>query len=76
MLIVLRHSNLVNLIGFCADGDERLLVYEYMPQGSLESHLCGKLPLPPTEDSVTVALFCIVFYHALIVSTFSRHFML
>ncbi|CAA6663152.1 unnamed protein product [Spirodela intermedia] len=40
MLIVLRHSNLVNLIGFCADGDERLLVYEYMPQGSLESHLC------------------------------------
>ncbi|CAA7399597.1 unnamed protein product [Spirodela intermedia] len=44
MLIVLRHSNLVNLIGFCADGDERLLVYEYMPQGSLESHLCGLHP--------------------------------
>uniref|UniRef100_A0A1D1ZEB1 non-specific serine/threonine protein kinase n=1 Tax=Anthurium amnicola TaxID=1678845 RepID=A0A1D1ZEB1_9ARAE len=44
MLIVLRHSNLVSLIGFCADGDERLLVYEYMSQGSLESHLCDLFP--------------------------------
>lgn len=43
MLIVLRHPNLVSLIGYCADGDERLLVYEYMPKGSLEDHLFGKL---------------------------------
>ncbi|RWW11915.1 hypothetical protein GW17_00024441 [Ensete ventricosum] len=42
MLIVLRHPNLVSLIGYCADGDERLLVYEYMPKGSLEDHLFGK----------------------------------
>lgn len=27
------HQNLVNLIGYCADGDQRLLVYEYMPLG-------------------------------------------
>lgn len=33
--------NLVKLIGFCADGDQRLLVYEYMPLGSLENHLHG-----------------------------------
>ncbi|KAL0303072.1 UNVERIFIED_CONTAM: Serine/threonine-protein kinase PBL27 [Sesamum radiatum] len=39
MLNVLRHPNLVNLIGYCADGDERFLVYEYMPLGSLEDHL-------------------------------------
>ncbi|XP_009390872.2 probable serine/threonine-protein kinase PBL21 isoform X2 [Musa acuminata AAA Group] len=39
MLIVLRHPNLVSLIGYCADGDERLLAYEYMPKGSLEDHL-------------------------------------
>ncbi|KAL0402406.1 UNVERIFIED_CONTAM: Serine/threonine-protein kinase PBL27 [Sesamum latifolium] len=39
MLNVLRHPNLVNLIGNCADGDERFLVYEYMPLGSLEDHL-------------------------------------
>jgi hypothetical protein len=43
MLTVLNHRNLVSLVGFCAQGDERLLVYEYMPFGSLESHLFGKL---------------------------------
>ncbi|XP_027351160.1 probable serine/threonine-protein kinase PBL7 [Abrus precatorius] len=39
MLSLLRHANLVNMIGYCAEGDQRLLVYEYMPLGSLESHL-------------------------------------
>uniref|UniRef100_A0A804PJG9 non-specific serine/threonine protein kinase n=1 Tax=Zea mays TaxID=4577 RepID=A0A804PJG9_MAIZE len=39
MLSLLHHQNLVNLIGYCADGDQRLLVYEYMPSGSLEDHL-------------------------------------
>lgn len=42
MLIMLRHPNLVSLIGYSAEGDERLLVYEYMPKGSLEDHLFGK----------------------------------
>ncbi|KAJ6371521.1 hypothetical protein OIU77_001933 [Salix suchowensis] len=37
----MHHPNLVNLIGFCAEGDHRLLVYEYMPLGSLEDHLFG-----------------------------------
>ncbi|KAL5209693.1 hypothetical protein ABZP36_005316 [Zizania latifolia] len=49
MLTVLNHPHLVSLVGFCAQGDERLLVYEYMPFGSLESHLFdvppGKQPL-------------------------------
>lgn len=35
----LHHPNLVKLIGFCLDGENRLLVYEYMPKGSLENHL-------------------------------------
>lgn len=39
MLSHLHHQNLVNLIGYCSDGDQRLLVYEYMPLGSLEDHL-------------------------------------
>ena len=43
MLTVLNHRNLVSLVGFCAQGDERLLVYEYMPFGSLESHLLSNL---------------------------------
>ncbi|XP_059634612.1 probable serine/threonine-protein kinase PBL21 [Cornus florida] len=39
MLSLLHHPNLVTLIGYCTDGDQRLLVYEYMPRGSLEDHL-------------------------------------
>ena len=41
MLSLLHHKHLVNLIGYCADGDQRLLVYEYMSRGSLEDHLLG-----------------------------------
>ena len=45
MLSLLHHDNLVNLIGYCADGDQRLLVYEFMPLGSLEDHLHGKFAI-------------------------------
>lgn len=43
MLSLLHHPNLVNLVGYCADGDQRLLVYEFMSGGSLEDHILGKL---------------------------------
>jgi serine/threonine-protein kinase PBS1 len=39
MLSMLHHPNLVSLVGYCAEGDQRLLVYEYMALGSLEDHL-------------------------------------
>ncbi|CAH2042244.1 unnamed protein product [Thlaspi arvense] len=35
----LTHPNLVKLVGFCSEDDHRLLVYECMPKGSMESHL-------------------------------------
>nr|KJB76054.1 hypothetical protein B456_012G070600 [Gossypium raimondii] len=35
----LHHPNLVKLIGYCLEDDHRLLVYEFMPKGSLENHL-------------------------------------
>ncbi|KAE8725195.1 hypothetical protein F3Y22_tig00009009pilonHSYRG00223 [Hibiscus syriacus] len=38
-LSLLQHANLVSLVGYCADGDQRLLVYEFMPGGSLQDHL-------------------------------------
>ncbi|KHN38291.1 Serine/threonine-protein kinase PBS1 [Glycine soja] len=44
ILSLLHHPNLVNLVGYCADGEQRILVYEYMANGSLEDHL---LELPP-----------------------------
>ncbi|KAL6896836.1 hypothetical protein ACP4OV_007408 [Aristida adscensionis] len=45
----LHHPNLVQLVGYCSDaGGHKLLVYEYMPRGSLENHLFrrGSPPLP------------------------------
>ncbi|KAK9748481.1 hypothetical protein RND81_02G060400 [Saponaria officinalis] len=39
MLSLLHHHNLVTLIGYCAEGDQRILVYEYMSRGSLADHL-------------------------------------
>ncbi|XP_015162139.1 serine/threonine-protein kinase CDL1-like, partial [Solanum tuberosum] len=39
MLSLMHHNNLVNLIGYCTHGEQRLLVYEFMPLGSLENHL-------------------------------------
>lgn len=38
----LHHDNLVNLIGYCADGDQRLLVYELFVGRTLEDRLFGK----------------------------------
>ncbi|CAJ1944063.1 unnamed protein product [Sphenostylis stenocarpa] len=38
----LHHPNLVKLIGYCLEGDNRLLVYEYMPNGCLEDHIFRK----------------------------------
>lgn len=35
----IKHKRLVNLIGYCCDGDERLLVAEFMPNDTLARHL-------------------------------------
>ncbi|CAH8359106.1 unnamed protein product [Eruca vesicaria subsp. sativa] len=41
VLSLAQHQNLVNLIGYCVEDDQRVLVYEFMPNGSLEDHLFG-----------------------------------
>ncbi|KAM0875603.1 hypothetical protein ACQ4PT_036713 [Festuca glaucescens] len=40
----LDHPNLVKLVGYCAEWGQRLLVYEYMPLGSLETHIFDLSP--------------------------------
>ncbi|XP_047330323.1 serine/threonine-protein kinase PCRK1-like [Impatiens glandulifera] len=48
---IVEHENLVKLVGYCAEDDERgiqrILVYEYMPNGSVDRHLSA------TKSSIT-----------------------
>ncbi|CAI9291401.1 unnamed protein product [Lactuca saligna] len=50
------HKNLVRLFGYCAEGKERLLVYEYMSNGTLADRLFRSETLPNWSERVQIAL--------------------
>ncbi|CAN6681240.1 unnamed protein product [Malus baccata var. baccata] len=52
----LHHSNLVKLIGYCIEDDQRLLVYEFMTRGSLENHLFRRTIPLPWSNRIKIAL--------------------
>ncbi|KAK6938437.1 S-locus glycoprotein domain [Dillenia turbinata] len=52
----IHHVNLVKLKGFCAQGRQRLLVYEYMNRGSLDQSLFGNGPVLEWQERVDIAL--------------------
>ncbi|KAJ6883200.1 receptor-like kinase TMK4 [Populus alba x Populus x berolinensis] len=60
VLTKVRHRHLVALLGYCINGNERLLVYEYMPQGTLGQHLfeCHDYRYTPLtwKQRITIAL--------------------
>ncbi|XP_076885612.1 receptor-like kinase TMK4 [Bidens hawaiensis] len=60
VLTKVRHRHLVALLGYCIDRTERLLVYEYMPQGTLSQHLFEwsehKTPPLSWKQRVSIAL--------------------
>jgi serine/threonine protein kinase len=47
ILSPLRHDHIIRLMGTCADDGERMLVTQYMPNGSLSDHLHGHLSSSP-----------------------------
>ncbi|EES12581.1 probable serine/threonine-protein kinase PBL19 [Sorghum bicolor] len=58
---VVEHRNLVKLIGYCASetdrGPQRLLVYEFMPNKTLDDHLFNRAyPVLPWEVRLQIAL--------------------
>ncbi|KAL5156663.1 LRR receptor-like serine/threonine-protein kinase IOS1 [Glycine soja] len=42
LLIKVHHKNLTSLIGYCNEGTNKALIYEYMANGNLQEHLSGK----------------------------------
>lgn len=50
------HKNLVKLFGYCHDGNNRLLVYEYMGNGSLAKFLFESERKPSWEEKTRIAL--------------------
>ncbi|XP_062176282.1 L-type lectin-domain containing receptor kinase IX.1-like [Alnus glutinosa] len=56
IISVLRHKNMVQLIGWCHEKGALLLVYEFMPNGSLDFHLFGGRTLLNWEVRYKIAL--------------------
>ena len=51
----LQHRNLVSILGGCTQGDERMLVYEYMANSSLDHFIFGNTSNAKTLSIISLA---------------------
>lgn len=60
LIAKLQHRNLVRLLGYCVAGEEKMLVYEYMPNKSLDFFMFGK-PLTSTLPWLQFKVFILIY---------------
>ncbi|KAI9124586.1 hypothetical protein K1719_004508 [Acacia pycnantha] len=56
LMCQLHHPNLVSLVGFCDDQNELIMVYDYVPNGSLFHQLYTKSPTLPWKKRLEISI--------------------
>ncbi|KAI9124680.1 hypothetical protein K1719_004602 [Acacia pycnantha] len=56
LMCQLHHPNLVSLVGFCDDQNELIMVYDYVPNGSLFNQLYTKSPALPWKKRLEISI--------------------
>ena len=60
LLSRVHHKNLLGLVGFCFEQGEQMLVYEFMPNGTLRDSLSGKFPCMSLGVELIIVLILII----------------